>query len=607
MAGGEWYHLRPTSQNLELFPQIAIGESGSFRSRRHRDPQSIADINKDAGANSMNAKIHQPIAFHNRAAWTTASAPTVKSDDGHTWLHRLSVREKLVWMISISVLTMAGLGIFFVSAVNEIKVSGPIYKAIAREMDLRSDILPPPEFIVETHLTVLQIENALRSNPTQIDELIKRLDGLKHDYEDRQSYWKETLPNTTPLEKRIRDGILTGSKDPAAKYFQVLFAEFLPAIQRKDDRRANQLISTELEPLYRQHKSAIEQLADLTQKSQSLREQDAKQRIAARVTLLIAGIALSLVLILGVGAYIIVSITTPLQRAVLALQKVAGRDLTASLEVSNKDEIGTMAIAFNVAIDAIRNGFADAGDIAKRVSHTSSELTAAAGQLSDGTQSQASGIVETSASLEQLTATVKHTADNAVQARDLSRAAAETAAEGIEVTNAAIHSMEEISAASAKIGDITLSIDEIAFDTNILAVNAAIEAAKAGELGNGFAVVAVEVRSLAQRSAAAVREINLLIKDAVAKVGYGSAQVNRSGKTLHEIVHSVKRVANVVAEISNACSEQSLAIDNVNQAVANVDAVTQVNAAQSEELSATAKLLLSTSAELEAMVQSFRV
>jgi methyl-accepting chemotaxis protein len=555
----------------------------------------------------MNAKVHQPIAFHNSAAGATASTPNVTPGYGHTWLHRLSVREKLVGMISISVLTLAGLGIFFISAINEIKVSGPIYKAIAREMDLRSDILPPPEFIVETHLTVLQIENALRSDPTRMDELVKRLDGLKHDYDDRQSYWKETLPNTTPLEKQIREAILTASKDPAAKYFQVLFDEFLPAIQRKDDRRVNQLISTELDPLYRQHKAAIEQLADLTEKSQSLREQDAKQRIAARVTLLIAGIALSLVLILGVGVYIIVSITAPLQGAVLALQKVAGRDLTASLEVANDDEIGAMAVAFNVAVGAIRNGFVDAGDVAKRVSQTSNELTAAAQRLSDGTQSQASGIVETSASLEQLTATVKHTADNAVQARDLSRAAADTAAEGIEVTNSAIRAMEEISAASAKIGDITLSIDEIAFHTNILAVNAAIEAAKAGELGNGFAVVAVEVRSLAQRSAAAVREINHLIKDAVAKVGYGSAQVNRSGKTLLEIVHSVKRVASVVAEISNACSEQSLAIDNVNQAVSSMDAVTQVNAAQSEELSATAKHLLLNSAELEATVRSFSV
>jgi methyl-accepting chemotaxis protein len=167
--------------------------------------------------------------------------------------------------------------------------------------------------------------------------------------------------------------------------------------------------------------------------------------------------------------------------------------------------------------------------------------------------------------------------------------------------------MDQINAASVKIGHITLSIDEIAFHTNILAVNAAIEAARAGDLGGGFAVVAAEVRTLAQRSAASAREINHLIKDTVAKVEYGSTQVNRSAETLDEIVKVVKRVAEMVSSIANACSEQSLAINNVNIAVGRVDQVTQLNAAQSEELFATSRQLLATSAQLKEMVGSFDI
>jgi methyl-accepting chemotaxis protein len=524
-----------------------------------------------------------------------------------SWLQRMSVRSKLISMICLSIVSLAGLGTFFVSAINEVKVSGPIYAAIAREMDLRSDILPPPEFIVETHLTVLQLEKALRSDPSQIGPLTKNLDGLKHDYDDRQSHWKDALPANTPLEVQIRNGILTSSNDPANQYFQILFNKFLPAVQQKDDQQANSIIDTELAPLYVQHKAAIEQLADLTEKSQSLREQEARQRIASRITLLIAFIVLSLALMLLVGIYVIVSITAPLQSAVMALQRVADRDLTSHLRVTNDDEVGAMAAAFNVAICAIRDGFADAGDIAKRVSGTSSGLETAAVKLSDGTQSQASGLEETSASLEELTATVKQTAGNAAQASELSRAAAKTAAEGIGVIDAAIHAMGEITAASFKIRQITSSIDEIAFHTNILAVNAAIEAARAGDTGSGFAVVAAEVRTLAQRTATSAREINHLIKDAMAKVEYGSTQVNRSGETLHQIVDAVKGVAAVVSEISNACSEQALAIDNVNSAVTSVDMVTQSNAVQSQELSSAATQLLSNAAELEAMVGSFRI
>ena len=160
-------------------------------------------------------------------------------------LQRLSVRAKLASMIALSILSLVGLGIFFFTAVNEVKVSGPIYVAIAREMDLRSDILPPPEFIVETHLTVLQLAKALRSDPKQVDGLIKKIDDLKHDFDDRQAHWSTALPSNTPFEMQIRDGILKDARDPAMKYFQVLLDQFLPAVSRGDDLQANAIIETQ--------------------------------------------------------------------------------------------------------------------------------------------------------------------------------------------------------------------------------------------------------------------------------------------------------------------------------------------------------------------------
>jgi methyl-accepting chemotaxis protein len=215
------------------------------------------------------------------------------------------------------------LGVFFLSAVNEVKVSGPIYAAIAREMDLRSDILPPPEFIVETHLTVLQIEKALRSDPKQVDALVKNLDGLEHDYDDRQAYWEKALPSGTPLETQIRDGILNGSKDPATKYFQILRAQFLPAIKQGDASKADAIIDLQLSPLYVQHKAAIELLANLTERSQDQRVEEAKSRIASRITILIAVIVMSCLLTIVVGLYASHSITGSLKRAVEALKRVA--------------------------------------------------------------------------------------------------------------------------------------------------------------------------------------------------------------------------------------------------------------------------------------------
>jgi methyl-accepting chemotaxis protein len=169
-----------------------------------------------------------------------------------------------------------------------------------------------------------------------------------------------------------------------------------------------------------------------------------------------------------------------------------------------------------------------------------------------------------------------------------------------------VDAMGEITNSSKKIADIITTIDEIAFQTNLLALNAAVEAARAGEQGRGFAVVATEVRNLAQRSAAASKEIKGLIGDSVRKVEVGSEHVNQSGTTLNEIMGSVKRVTDIISEIAAASREQNTGLDQVNKAVSQLDQVTQTNAAQTEELSATAEALSEQAAELQGLVAKFR-
>ncbi len=324
----------------------------------------------------------------------------------------------------------------------------------------------------------------------------------------------------------------------------------------------------------------------------------------------------NLTLILFVVAVLFATFTTrllrrqiavPLGLAVTALLQLADGDLTASLEVNSNDEVGRMAQALNQALEKLRATHREVAETAATATSSSQQLAAAAAAIAGGAQMQAFSLEETSASLEQITATVRQSADNAQQASQLATGSRESAEKGEGVVAGAIAAMLEINTASARISDIISTINEIAFQTNLLAVNAAVEAARAGEEGRGFAVVATEVRSLAQRSAEAAKEIKGLIQDTLEKVEKGSELVNRSGATLQGIVGSVKRVTDIVGEIAAASAEQSAGIEQVNAAMTQMDHVTQSNSAQTEELSSTAQALSEQSVRLLQMVGTFNL
>ena len=232
------------------------------------------------------------------------------------------------------------------------------------------------------------------------------------------------------------------------------------------------------------------------------------------------------------------------------------------------------------------------------VRSSTSSVEAAAVNIASGstnlakrTEEQAASLEETAASMEELTSTVRQNADNAKAANELASGASAIAVRGGDVVAQVVTTMETISKSSQKIAEITGVIDGIAFQTNILALNAAVEAARAGEQGRSFAVVASEVRSLAQRSAAAAKEIKALISESVGTVDQGSHLVSEAGTTVQEIVSAVNRVTAIVREISTASGEQSSGIEQVNEAVTHMDRMTQENAGLVGDSAASANLL----------------
>lgn len=196
-------------------------------------------------------------------------------------------------------------------------------------------------------------------------------------------------------------------------------------------------------------------------------------------------------------------------------------------------------------------------------------------------------------------------ADSAAQASHLAQGASSVAAQGGQVVANLVSTMNDINQSSKKIAEITGVIDGIAFQTNILALNASVEAARAGDQGKGFAVVADEVRNLAQRSAEAAREIKSLISASVERTSAGADQANQAGSTMQEIVGAISRVSDIISEISSASREQTAGIAQVADAVNQMDQGTQSNAALVEETAAAAESLKSQANQLAHSVAAF--
>jgi methyl-accepting chemotaxis protein len=328
--------------------------------------------------------------------------------------------------------------------------------------------------------------------------------------------------------------------------------------------------------------------------------------VAAALRLLALGTAGGIAAGLLLGWLMARFLSRNLADVVQAAQAISGGNLSARSSVTTRDEVGALARGFNTMGDTLQGLMAAVHEAAAAVSSGAEEITAGNEDLSRRTCEQAASLEETSSSMEEMTSTVKQNADNAKQANQLAIEAREVANTGGGVTERAIVAMGEINQSSKKIADIITVIDEIAFQTNLLALNAAVEAARAGEHGRGFAVVAAEVRNLAQRSAMAAKEIKGLINESLQRVSDGSELVNQSGKTLTEIVTSVKRVTDIIAEISAASQEQATGVDQVNRAIIKMDAMTQQNAALVEEGTSASQSLKEQARELNRRVASFQ-
>ncbi len=373
---------------------------------------------------------------------------------------------------------------------------------------------------------------------------------------------------------------------------------------------ANALLSQEAAPAFTAWLASINRLIDLEERLSNEAATEARRMangFFAWMALLCAGaIAAGSLAAWYISRGLLRQLGGQPDYAASIVSAIASGDLGVEI-VTRPGDRGSLLFAMQGMRDSLVRIVAQVRTGTLAIGTVSTEIADGNRDLASRTERQNGTLQATAASVEQLTGTVRQNADNARQANMLAESASEVAQRGGKVVAEVVGTMAAINESSKKIVDIIGVIDGIAFQTNILALNAAVEAARAGEQGRGFAVVATEVRNLAQRSAAAAKEIKVLIDSSVERVDAGARLVDQAGATMDEIVTGVKRVTDIMAEISHASSEQNAGIEQVNGAIGQIDDATRQNAELVQQASQAAASLEEEAERLARLVSIFRL
>ncbi len=491
---------------------------------------------------------------------------------------KLSV--KLLLLVSAFLAAFAAFAMVAYTTISHVKINGPIYRDIIDGKDLISDILPPPEYIIESYLKVLQMVD--EADPAKLSRLVEESHALRADYDRRHEFWVKELP---PGE--IRNTLLETSYRPAIQFFNLRDDVFLPAIKRNERTVAGELARGELKQRYEEHRAAVDRLVTLANDSNAELETYAREQVSSRSTLLFALglLVIGVVIVLTWMTWRLTSrLTGRIALAASAAKQVASGDLTVRVDGSGgKDEtaellgaIGAMTLSLHSLVGRVKRSSIQLISTATELSAATNQQEATVNGFGASTNQIAAAVQEISATSQELLSTMEgvntvagQTASLAENGRAGLTGMDQTMRQLSKATSSISSKLAVIREKAADINVVVTTITKVADQTNLLSVNAAIEAEKAGEYGLGFLVLAREIRRLADQTAVATLDIEQMVRQMQGAVSAGVMEMDKFTEEVRQGVGSVGTIGQQLSQIIEQVQALSGRFDAVNEGMRN--------------------------------------